>query len=154
MNYAQRVLQPGETVVYSTKLHWLVYGRAIIFLVFALAPAIGSQFVANPNLRYGCLAISALLLLAALLAFVEAWIRRFTTEIAITDRRVIFKRGLIRRFTIEMNMHKIESVDVDQSVFGRLFNFGTVVIHGTGSDVEPLRMIEDPLHFRSFVTAR
>jgi uncharacterized membrane protein YdbT with pleckstrin-like domain len=80
--------------------------------------------------------------------------RRTGTELAVTDRRVIYKRGLIRRHTVEMNMDKVESVDVDQSVLGRIFNYGDVTIRGTGASLEPLHMIEDPLTFRSHVTAR
>jgi hypothetical protein len=51
-------------------------------------------------------------------------------------------------------MDKVESVDVDQSVLGRIFNYGDVTIRGTGASLEPLHMIEDPLTFRSHVTAR
>jgi hypothetical protein len=53
-----------------------------------------------------------------------------------------------------MNMDKVESVDVDQSILGRIFNYGDVTVRGTGASIEPLRMIGDPLHFRSRVTAR
>jgi len=63
------------------------------------------------------------------------------------------KRGLIRRHTVEMNMNKIESVDVDQTLFGRLFNYGNVTIRGTGSTFEPLHMIDAPLKLRTTVTA-
>ena len=76
-----------------------------------------------------------------------------STEIAVTDRRIIFKRGLIRRHTVEMNMQKVESVDVDQTLMGRLFNYGNVTVRGTGSTFETLRMIDSPLKLRSTVTA-
>ena len=71
-----------------------------------------------------------------------------------TDRRIVYKRGLIKRHTIEMNMDKVESVDVDQSIFGRLLNYGDITIHGTGESSEPLRSIGAPLDFRNHVTAR
>jgi hypothetical protein len=71
----------------------------------------------------------------------------------VTDRRIILKRGFIRRHTIEMNMQKVESVDVDQTLIGRLFNYGNVTIHGTGSSFENLRMIDPPLRLRTTVTA-
>jgi uncharacterized membrane protein YdbT with pleckstrin-like domain len=67
----------------------------------------------------------------------KAWFRRWTTEIDVTDRRVVYKRGFIRRHTVEMNMDKIESVDVDQSLIGRLFDYGDVIIRGTGAGIEP-----------------
>ena len=70
----------------------------------------------------------------------------------VTDHRVIFKRGLLSRHTVEMNRTKIESVDVDQSLFGRLFGYGTIVVHGTGGGLEPLANIADPLLLRSRIT--
>ena len=65
----------------------------------------------------------------------------------------MLKRGFIRRHTVEMNMQKVESVDVDQSQFGRLFNYGAVTIRGTGSTLERLAMIDQPLKLRSAITA-
>jgi uncharacterized membrane protein YdbT with pleckstrin-like domain len=66
----------------------------------------------------------------------------------------VYKRGFIRRHTVEMNMDKVESVDVDQSIMGRLLNYGDVTIHGTGEGWEPLDRIDAPLEFRNHVTAR
>ena len=79
---------------------------------------------------------------------------RWTTEIAVTDRRVIYKRGFINRHTIEMNMDKVASVDVDQSVPGRLLNYGTVTVQGTGMSFEPLRRIKSPLSLRNAIIAK
>jgi uncharacterized membrane protein YdbT with pleckstrin-like domain len=84
----------------------------------------------------------------------QAWFRRWTTEIAVTNRRIIYKRGFISRHTIEMNMDKIESVDVDQSIIGRLFDYGTITVHGTGTGIEPLYQIDSPIKFRNNVTAQ
>jgi hypothetical protein len=63
-------------------------------------------------------------------------------------------RGFIQRHTVEINMDKIESVDVDQSIMGRAFNYGDVTIRGTGQTFEPLRQIDRPIDFRNEVTAR
>jgi uncharacterized membrane protein YdbT with pleckstrin-like domain len=76
------------------------------------------------------------------------------TEFAVTDRRVIYKRGFISRHTVEMNMDKIESVDVDQSLLGRLFNYGTIHVLGTGQGIECLRQIGAPLALRNAITAK
>jgi uncharacterized membrane protein YdbT with pleckstrin-like domain len=92
-------------------------------------------------------------LIAAFLTF-RAWFRRWTTEIDVTDRRIVFKRGYIRRHTVEMNMDKVESVDVDQSILGRIFDFGDIVVRGTGHGIEPLHNVQAPLQFRNYVTAR
>jgi uncharacterized membrane protein YdbT with pleckstrin-like domain len=66
---------------------------------------------------------------------------------------VIYKCGFIRRHTIEMNMDKIESVDVDQSIVGRILDYGTITVRGTGTGIEPLYRIDSPIAFRNFVTA-
>jgi len=83
-----------------------------------------------------------------------AWFRRWTTEIDVTDRRIVYKRGFIRRHTVEMNMDKVESVDVDQSILGRMLNYGDITVWGTGVGIEPLYNIDVPLEFRNQVTAR
>jgi uncharacterized membrane protein YdbT with pleckstrin-like domain len=158
MSYVERVLQPGETLLHKSKLHWLIYLPVLPFLaILALGLALysamqGSAADANAALLpQGLLAVGAV---GTIITWLRAWIRRVSTELAVTDRRVIFKRGLIRRHTVEMNMDKVESVDVDQSILGRIFNYGDVTVRGTGASIEPLRMIGDPLHFRSRVTAR
>jgi uncharacterized membrane protein YdbT with pleckstrin-like domain len=152
MGYVERVLQPGEQIVHRSRLHWLVYGRAVLLLAFAAGLAAAGA-AAPDNLRvplgYAALAAAAL----GLVALVAAAIRRATTELAVTDHRVIFKRGIISRHTVEMNRTKIESVDVDQSLMGRLFGYGTVVVRGTGGSLEPLAGVEAPLELRSRITA-
>jgi uncharacterized membrane protein YdbT with pleckstrin-like domain len=156
VSYLRQILQPDERVLYESRLHWLIYLPGAVLLCGAVLIDVAGQyfFGSDATTRFIADIVAVVVGLLALIALADEWIRRKTTEIAVTDRRIIFKRGLIRRHTIEMNMDKIESVDVDQTVLGRLFNFGTIVIHGTGSDVEPLHRIEDPLRFRSYVTAR
>jgi len=148
------VLQPGETIVYSTKLHWRVYIQAIL-LVIACIIITGAAVATNDNqgisLAFGIAAVIFALL--ALSAGLRAFIRRATTELAVTDHRVIYKSGLLSRHTIEMNRDKVESVDVDQSLLGRILGYGTVVVRGTGGSLEPIRNISDPLSFRTHITA-
>ena len=157
MGYVEKVLLPGERVIYTTGLHWLVYGRAFVLLAIAVLLAIFSVAkLADPNLTsiaMGGLVLAAFLALLGLLAFIVAAIRRATTELAVTDQRVILKRGVIARHTIEMNRSKVESVDVDQSVLGRILSYGTVLVRGTGGSLEPMQSISDPLRFRSHITA-
>src|SRR5438309_1597279 len=110
MKYVTRVLQPGETVVYITSFHWLVFIRAILWLILALALLVASSMVADNTigilLKTGALLVG----LIAVLSWAAAMIRRITTELAVTDRRVVFKTGLIRRHTIEINRSKVETV--------------------------------------------
>ena len=79
--------------------------------------------------------------------------RQFTTEIAVTDRRIIYKTGFIARHTAEMNMHRVETVAVEQGIFGRMLNYGLVHIRGTGAGIENLTKVADPLALRSAITA-
>ena len=95
--------------------------------------------------------LGALLLIVygiGLLFWLWAWIVYSTTELAITNKRVIAKTGLIQRHTIEIFLEKVESIQVDQGVLGRLFNFGSVVISGTGVHSAPFKSISDPLSLR------
>ena len=151
MTYIDSILEPGEQVRYHTTVSWTVYTPAILLAICALASAVAAAGYSHVTVAGWF--IAALFAVAAVVAFVPAWFRRWTTEIAVTDRRVILKRGLIRRHTIEMNMNKIESVDVDQTLMGRLFDYGNVSIRGTGSSFETLRMIDSPLKLRTTVTA-
>ncbi|MCC7029564.1 MAG: PH domain-containing protein [Chitinophagaceae bacterium] len=80
--------------------------------------------------------------------FIHPIIQRYSDEFGITNKRVIIKTGLISRKTLEMNLNKIESVNVDQSIMGRLLGYGTVTIIGTGGSRETFEQIADPIQFR------
>jgi uncharacterized membrane protein YdbT with pleckstrin-like domain len=80
--------------------------------------------------------------------FLKPIIDKWTSEFAITNKRVIIKTGLISRKTIEMNLQKIESVNVDQSILGRLLGYGDLHIVGTGGTRETFRKIKKPITFR------
>ena len=151
MSYISSILEPGEQIRYHTTVSWTIYTPAILLAILAIASLAAAA--GAPALAFAAWFAAAVLALAALAAWIRAWFRRWTTEIAVTDRRIILKRGLIRRHTVEMNMQKVESVDVDQTLIGRLFNYGNVSIRGTGSSFETLKMIDSPLKLRTTVTA-
>ena len=154
MSYVQRVLQPGETLIYQTRLHWLVYARAIGLVIVAAALAAGASSITTAELQMLLWAGAGGVLVLGLIAGIAAGLRRASTELAVTDHRVIYKRGIIGRFTIEMARSKVESVDVVQSFLGRVFNFGTILVRGTGGSLEPFRDVEDPLRLRSAIIAQ
>jgi uncharacterized membrane protein YdbT with pleckstrin-like domain len=99
-----------------------------------------------PYILFGTLLLPAFG--AGLVLWLWAWVVYTTTELAITNKRAIAKTGLIQRRTIEMFLEKIESIQVDQGVLGRLLDFGTVIISGTGVQSAPFRNISDPLALR------
>ena len=151
MKYVEQVLQPGEKVTYATSLHWLVYLRAILLAILALGFLAATAFV--PEQAFALRVGAALVGLLALLSGLNAFIRRTTTELAVTDRRVIYKTGIFQRHSMEMNRSKVETVGVNQSILGRILGYGTVVVRGTGGSFEPIPFIGDPLDFRSHITA-
>jgi uncharacterized membrane protein YdbT with pleckstrin-like domain len=153
MKYVTRVLQPDETVVHQSHLHPLIFLPALLWLALAVAFLVAAWMLSDQIQQLAALIGAGVFGIFALISGLRAWIRRITTELAITDRRVIYKSGLLSRHTLEMNRSKVESVDVDQSILGRMFGFGTIILRGTGGSLEPMRMISDPLVFRSHITA-
>jgi uncharacterized membrane protein YdbT with pleckstrin-like domain len=147
-------LQPGETIVYSTKLHWIIYWKAIFLIIIFILLAASALYTAdNQNLRLALFISAIIFALLALSSAFAKFIKQWTTELAVTDRRVIYKERLIARRTLEMNRSRIESVDVYQSILGRLLGYGTITLRGTGGSGEPMPNIEHPLTFRSYITA-
>jgi uncharacterized membrane protein YdbT with pleckstrin-like domain len=156
MRYADKVLQEGETIRFSSRVHWVVYLRGIVLIVLGVVVAVLLQkFVPNSSNSYDIPALIAIAvgLFFGIVSLIGAWWQRFITEVVVTNRRIIYKRGFLKRQTFEMNMEKVESVRVDQSIFGRMLGYGTVIIRGTGSSFEPLPTIDHPLEFRNYVTA-
>lgn len=152
--YIEEILQPDEKLLYSTTIHWIIYVPGFFALAVALAAVI---YATGVNYYPGQLSLLALALFAAvygLISLARAWFRRWTTEFDVTDRRVVHKAGFIERRTIEMNMDKIESVDVTQTLLGRVFDYGEVVVRGMGESWEPIFMVGSPLKFRNHITAR
>jgi uncharacterized membrane protein YdbT with pleckstrin-like domain len=140
--YVNKVLEPDERISYTAKLSRIAYVPAWLVILIGIVLAIFTYQI--PYVIYVAWAIIAV----GVVWMVMTWITRTTTEIAVTDRRVILKTGLISRRTVEMNLTRIESVDVRQGILGRLLNFGDVLIRGTGAGLEPIKAVDAPLEFR------
>jgi len=145
-SYVDSVLAEGERIVYRAAIsHWkffLSYLAGSLFLASALGAYIaGSRAGAS-------LAMVAIALVIGLALMFSAIIRRQTTELVLTDRRIIMKRGLVSRDTVEMNLNKVESLHVNQGLMGRILGYGDVTVVGTGASLEPLRGISSPLELR------
>jgi uncharacterized membrane protein YdbT with pleckstrin-like domain len=124
-SYIDNNLMSGETVLYRSHIsRW------------SLAPLILGGIVLLPAVGIG------------LIFLVWAWVSYKTTEFAVTDKRIIAKTGLISRNTVEMFLDKVESLNVEQSIPGRILNYGTVTIRGTGATSEPIKSISAPLVLR------
>lgn len=124
-SYINKILIDGEQVIYQARLS--MWSRSVLVLVgIALLPALG----------------------VGLLLLLWAWLVCRTTELAITNKRIISKSGIIQRTIMELRLDKIESIKVDQGIMGRILNFGSITIAGTGGDKTPIERIADPLQFQ------
>jgi uncharacterized membrane protein YdbT with pleckstrin-like domain len=146
-SYVDSVLAEGERIVHRAAIsRWKFFLSYLVGSLFLLT-AVGA-YVATENHAGESLAMVAVPLVLGIALILSAVIRRQTTELVLTDRRIITKRGLISRNTVEMNLNKVESVHVDQSLMGRIFNYGDITVVGTGSSLEPLLGISSPLELR------
>jgi uncharacterized membrane protein YdbT with pleckstrin-like domain len=152
VSYVNSVLQPGETIRAIGKLHWIIFARAFALLAVGIIVLIYAQTL-SVELGRAVQLVAWLVLALGVLALLHAWFIRWITELAVTNRRVIYKRGFLSRYTVEMNMNKIETIDVEQSILGRLLGFGTIRLRGTGQGIENLTQIASPLELRSAIMA-
>ncbi|WKA29193.1 PH domain-containing protein [Bradyrhizobium roseum] len=152
--YIDEILQPGEKVLYSTNAHWIYFLPAILGWIAAAVFLVASGMVPPGSPALVCLSLAAIAAIFALFKTATAWFHRWTTETDVTNYRVVHKTGFIQRQTFEMSVDKVESVDVNQSILGRLFNYGDVTVLGVGEGGKTLDMIASPLSFRNAITAR
>jgi uncharacterized membrane protein YdbT with pleckstrin-like domain len=125
MSYIDKMLTDGELVIYQAYLS--MWSQFVLILVgIVLLPVFG----------------------VGLLLLLWAWLKCITTEISVTNKRIISKVGIFNRSTMELRLDKIESIKVDQGIMGRILNFGSITIAGTGGDKTPLESIADPLRFQ------
>ncbi|HXB24397.1 MAG TPA: PH domain-containing protein [Gemmatimonadaceae bacterium] len=143
MSYVDKSLIPGEQVVYRATLYRLPFFWLIVPAVAAFAAAVFHVW----------LVVLAAIIVAGLI-FVNVWARRAATELAVTNKRVIIAMGAVRRRTIELMLDKVEGIQVEQTVPGRVFNYGTVIIMGSGGTHEAFDHIGAPLEFRRQVQAQ
>jgi hypothetical protein len=146
-SYTAATLQENERPLHHTAIHWMALSGSIIGAILTLIVILPiAMFAAWKDFYW------AWLLLVIPLGIVgSAIVTVRTSELVITDRRVLIKVGFIQRHTFEMFISKIESVAVFQSMLGRLFNYGTVTIRGTGGSSESFTTIAAPLQFRDAI---
>jgi uncharacterized membrane protein YdbT with pleckstrin-like domain len=157
-SYVESVLHKDETITHRGRIHWIVYLPAVFWGSVALAllfvtGVLSGRISVNDNLSLIGIILGGLATLAMLWYWARGFILRYATELAITNQRVIVKVGLIRRHTWELNAGKVEGVEVNQSVPGRIFNYGTVIVKGTGTGTAPVQFVSKPIDFRNHVMA-
>jgi uncharacterized membrane protein YdbT with pleckstrin-like domain len=138
VSYIDENLLPNEHVVYRADLHWIIFARAILVLV------VGLVLVFVPRIAQA----SVVALLLGVVMLVPPFVAYRTTELGVTNKRVIVKTGLVRRRTLELLLRQVEAILVDQSLLGRLFGFGSITLTGTGGVREIFHRVRDPLELR------
>ena len=148
MGYVERHLLPNEQVVYKTRLHWILFARPTLVTLLGIVITVALGVVT----RVEWLWYASLLLVVAGLGWgaVHA-VELLTSEFAVTTTRLIFKVGLIGRYTTELLLGKVESIGVQQTLLGRLLNYGDLVVTGTGGAREVFPRVHDPIAFRNHV---
>jgi uncharacterized membrane protein YdbT with pleckstrin-like domain len=128
MSYVDTSLGRGEVVKYLAHKHWVVFVFPVILVLISV--------------------VVPVLLVATIPMIFWVWLVRRTTELAVTNKKVVGKWGVIARKTFEQRLEKIDSIQVNQGVFGRLLGYGTLQVHGSGLSMTPIPRISDPLAFR------
>ena len=127
MGYIEETLSDSEHLIHEGHFHWTYYAAAWLSLIFLGVFVIGIIF------------------------FVQIMMRIWTTEVGVTNHRVILKTGWFSRSTDELALHSVEGVEVEQSILGRLFGYGRLIISGTGEEEVVTPLIADPLAFRKAI---
>jgi uncharacterized membrane protein YdbT with pleckstrin-like domain len=146
MSYVQKNLMPGETIEHNAKITWLIYLPSIFICTVGFF--LISFYANSTDNQVGFAVVGIIMAFIGILNFISSFFLRWTTELAVTSKRIIYKTGFIRRKTSELNHLKVESFHVEQGIFGRIFDYGTIIINGTGGGKTPIPSIDSPLDFR------
>lgn len=170
MLYVQQSLGPDEELVHVGQFHWMYTVQSFMNIFWGMVSSLvviaGAVFMykqlgklpsdmdwlrAIPHLHPGLRILAFLVFLLGLLKFAQMMIIKATTEIAVTNTRLVYKRGLVARYVGEMSIDRIEGVNVLQTILGRIFNYGRLAVRGMGIGEVVLPPIEDPIKFRQSI---
>ena len=161
MAYVDKILLPDERIIYAATLHWVIYLQGLVVTLFGgilgsmshplmallFGEKIGAQFARSISV------VSMVIVLVGALLVLVANLRQTSTEIVITNKRLIAKYGIVARATFEILANRITGANFDQSVAGRVFGFGTILVHGAGGEISPIDMVSNPqLFYRALVS--
>lgn len=167
MLYVQQSLSPDEEIIHIGHFHWFYTFNAIMSIVWGIlgciAVIVGALYFQHhywngfhsegwldrikdlhPGVRIGAFFV----FLFGVMRFASMMVTKASTEIAITNTRLIFKRGLVARYVGEMSIDRIEGVNVLQTVWGRVFGYGRIMVRGMGVGEVILPNISNPIAFR------
>lgn len=153
MSYLDQNLMKDEKLVYRAHPHWIIFSSAcgfallsFVIMLFGRQLHLG-QFTFSGGYQFQSV-LSAVFMIIALVQGLTSYVIYISSEYGITNKRVLMKVGLIRRNSLEIMLRKIESIHVIQSIPGRIFNYGIIIICGTGGSKDLFKYIPRPLSFR------
>lgn len=145
MSYIDGNLLEGEHVVFRTRLHWKLLVAPLVFLLVTLV-AVAWLRVQGPWTDWVLVAPAV-----GLLVLLTAIIKRQSSDFAVTSKRVMMKTGVLNTRSVELLLGKIEAIAVHQTLGGRLFRYGDIIVTGSGGTEESFSSIQAPLEFRRSV---
>ena len=157
--YVQKTLAPNELIVHRIDFNWTFSFLPVLWFAFGAAPIVMyallqagtfGRTIAFDDLQAGWWFVLTSFVIGSMI-LINHLIVLWTTEIVVTSYRFVYKKGLIARNTQEVSLNKIEEITLQQSVWGRLFGYGKLVLRGTGVGVITLPNIDDPIDVRRII---
>ena len=139
MGYIEKNLIPEERIVYCAHLHWVVFIGPIIWVILVIFCLMAGEAAA---------VVGVILIPIAIIHGIASLISYKSSEFGITNKRVLAKAGFIRRNSMEVLLAKVEGIQVNQGILGRILDYGTIIISGTGGSQNPFHKISSPLELR------
>lgn len=170
MHYVLQSLGSGEELVHVGRFHWMYTFQASLKIVwgviFCILIVYGGDYY-NQNYGHGGYSenlltsirlvhpavklVAFMSIIMGFLQFAQMMVVKATTEIAITNKRLVYKKGLVARYVGEMSIDRIEGVNVLQGILGRMLGYGRVMVRGMGVGEVILPPLEDPVTFRKAI---
>ena len=154
--YVEKSLPPGERIVHRVNFNWTFSFFPVLWFAFGSAPVVMyamlqfGQGVPFEQLTVGWWFVLGGFLTGALI-LINHLIILWTTEIAVTTYRFVYKTGFISRNTQEVSLNKIEEITLHQSVWGRVFGYGRLILRGTGVGKIELPNVDNPIEIRRVI---
>jgi uncharacterized membrane protein YdbT with pleckstrin-like domain len=153
MGYVEQNLMPGEEIILKAKLYWAMFVSPIVVTLIGTVLLLGAMTI-NDDSGAALAFFAWFVILLGILSIIRTFVSYFSTEFAVTNKRIIAKTGLFRRRSLEMLLSKVESIGVNQPIMGRVLDYGTIVVAGTGGTKESFSNIVAPMDFRKRINAQ
>lgn len=143
MKYIDSTLIKGEKIILSPDVHWIVYAKPFIFLciftaVLVLIGCVDQEWNSVGGIEFVVILITAVWYLYDKLYYHHV-------EMAVTNKRVVAKTGIISVHSEELQWNKIESIEIRQGIFGRCLGYGDIYFSGTGTSYVRFGDVQEPL---------